>query len=169
MTTRVFVPLSLTDLRTLERTGELAPPAGGVRQAHALTEALRSAWPDGDEEEWEYAALLTAAQESLELVAAAAAEDPTTARRRVAALDVDVTVAAPDPDAPETGVGLPAPLRLRDIEAWHVDDEAAVPAARAAVEAIRSAGDAEAIAVALEACLDHDLGWYATQELDQLV
>lgn len=167
MSTRVFVPLTLTDLRTLERDGVLPVPAGGVRQAHALTDALRRSWPDGDEEEWEYAALLTAAQESLEL-AAAAGEEPATARRRVAALDVGATVAAPDPDAPETGVGITEPVRLDDVDAWHVDDDGAAAAAAAAVTAIRDGADPDAIAAALEACLDHDLGWYARQELDQL-
>lgn len=167
MSTRVFVPLTLADLRTLDRDGVLPPPAGGVRQAHALTPALRDSWPDGDEEEWEYAALLTAAQESLELVAAAG-EDPATARRRVAALDVSRTVAAPDPDAPETGVGLAEPVHLRDIESWHVDDDDAVVTVARAVTAIRGDADPEALATALETCLDHDLGWFASQELDRL-
>lgn len=168
MTMRIFVPLTHADLQLLAREGVLPPPAGGVRQAHAATPALRASWTDGDDEEWEYAALLTAAQESLELMAVAG-ESGAGARRRVAALDVTATVDAPDPDAPETGVGLADPIRLDDIDAWHVDDDTAAAAVEAAVTAIRDDAPEEAVASALEACLDHDLGWYARQELDQLV
>lgn len=168
MTTRVFVPLTRGDLQVLARDGVLPPPAGGVRAAHASTSALQASWPDGDEEEWEYAALLTAAQESLELVAAAG-EAAASARRRVAVLDVAATVASPDPEAPETGVGLPEPLRLDDVDAWHVDDDEAVATVAAAVTAIRQGAGDDDLVVRLEACLDHDLGWYAPQELDQLL
>jgi hypothetical protein len=168
MTTRVFVPLTRGDLLVLARDQVLPPPAGGVRGAHASTSALQASWPDGDEEEWEYAALLTAAQESLELVAAAG-EDVATARRRVAVLDVAATVASPDPEAPETGVGLAEPLRLHDVDAWHVDDDEAAATVAAAVTAIRQDAGDEDLVARLEACLEHDLGWYARQELDQLI
>ena len=36
--------------------------------AHAVTAWLREAWPEADEEEWEYAALMAAADDSLALL-----------------------------------------------------------------------------------------------------
>lgn len=168
MSIRVFVPVTAGDLRTLAAEGAL--PAR-TRSAHAVTDALRSSWPDGDDEEWSYAALLTAAQESVERMA----EQPEEAgapRRRVLAVDVAEVVASPDPDAAETGVGVAGALPLSAVDALHVDEEDAEPTISAAVRVLadaREAEDAETVARALEACLEHDLGWYATQELDQLV
>lgn len=168
MTTRVFVPVTALDLRVLAADGAL--PAG-TWSAHAVTDALRAAWPDGDDEEWSYAALLTAAQESVERMAARP-EEAGAPRRRVLAADVAGVVASPDPEAPETGVGVAGPLPLSAVDALHVDEVDAEPTIGAAVRVLadaHEAEDAETVTRALEACLDHDLGWYATQELEQLL
>ncbi|MDP3969709.1 MAG: hypothetical protein Q8Q02_15670 [Nocardioides sp.] len=168
MSTRVFVPVTAGDLRVLAAEGAL--PAG-TWSAHTVTDALRASWPDGDDEEWSYAALLTAAQESVERMADHP-EEAGAPRRRVLAAEVAEVVASPDPDAAETGVGVSGPLPLSSVDALHVDEEDAEPVVGAAVRVLtddRDAEDAETVAAALEACLEHDLGWYATQELDQLL
>lgn len=164
MSIRVFVPVTAGDLRILAAEGAL--PAG-TWSAHAVTDALRASWPDGDDEEWSYAALLTAAQESLERMAAHP-DEAGAPRRRVLAADVVEVVASPDTDAPETGVGVAGPLPLSAVDALHVDGDEAGPTIDAAVRVL-AVEDVDTVAAALEACLEHDLGWYATQELDQLV
>lgn len=167
---RVFLPVTRADLVAMHRDGLLPLPDGGVRVAHAVTPALRASWPDGDEEEWAYAALLTAAHDSIEALARHDGDDEQEPRRRVVAADVPAVVASPDPDAAETGVGVALAVELAWVEAWHVDEPEAAPAVRAAVAALRSSDAAEDdVVAALEACLEHDLGWYARQELDQLV
>lgn len=106
MTTRVYVPVSVADLVALVNEGRLAGPL----RAHAVTEELRSSWPEADEDTWEYAALM----------AAAAASRPTTAgRRRVVA--ADVRLVEPDPGEDPTTVMLPGDVTWKGVAAAHVD------------------------------------------------
>ncbi len=137
--TRVYVPLTLDQLRRL--VAERALP--GPLAAHAVTEELRQEWPDGDDEQWEYAALMAAADDSL---AARPADEP--ARRLVAAADVNRV----EPGA-GTQVQLPDGLAWRGLAAVLAD---------AADLAPDVAGDAEAAA-------EVDLGWFATQEIETLL
>jgi hypothetical protein len=162
VTTRVYVPSSLGLLRELLVSGGVGPVPV---LAHAVTESLRSALPDADEEEWEYAALTAAAQDSLALTG----EDEEEGRRRV------VVVAEADSVVPVAGaedglVELDEVVPLRKVVAVHVDSEEAgddVAAARAAWPAAQG-GDADALAV-VDRCLDHELGWFATQEIGDLL
>ena len=158
---RIYLPATLGVVRHLVTRGELGPaPLVG----HAVTPALRAGLPHSSEDELEYAAMLAAAQDSIGLLDA---KDP--ARRVVVAVDADT-----DPDAVTssgtTVVTVTGTLPLRAVAAVHVDSadaEGAVAAARSAWPAAEQ-GDAHALLV-VEACLDHELGWYATQEIDDLV
>lgn len=57
---RVYLALTRAELVDLSSGGSL----GASRPAHAVTAALRAAWPDGDDEQWEYAALMAAAADA---------------------------------------------------------------------------------------------------------
>jgi hypothetical protein len=63
---RVYVPATLALVRAYAQAGLVPAPT----PAHAVTEELRAAWPDGSEEEWEYAALTEAAAAAAALVGA---------------------------------------------------------------------------------------------------
>ena len=137
--TRVYVPLTGAQLRRL--AAERALP--GPLDAHAVTEELRQRWPEGDDEQWEYAALMAAADDSL---AARGSGDP--ARRLVVAADVSRV----DPGE-GTRVRLPDGLAWRGLAAVHAD-------------AVDLAPD---VAADPEAAAEVDLGWFATQEIDALL
>jgi hypothetical protein len=65
MSTRVYVPATLAALARFTEEGGIGPTPV---HAHAVTEWLRVAWPEADEEEWEYAALMAAADASVALL-----------------------------------------------------------------------------------------------------
>lgn len=75
MSVRVFIPVGAEDLAVLAAHHRLPGPV----TAYAFTDALRAAWPEADQEEGEYAALMTAARVS---------RVHPGARRRVVAADV---------------------------------------------------------------------------------
>ena len=163
---RVYVPATLSMLRTLVKSGEFAPVSG---TAFALTPALRESYSAGDAEELEYAAMADAARASLRLLAAELDGDPATPpRRAVLAADVDDATLRPDLDA--AVVRLAGPIPLRRIAAVHVDTEEAEPAVRAASAVMDAAdlGDPDA-EFTLGDAEDHELAWYAVQELPFLL
>lgn len=158
---RVYLPASWSLLRALR---EDTWPAAPLR-AHAVTDALRASRPDADDEELEFHALLSAALDSVGLIAG---DDPP--RRVVVAADVasyDVvgTDLAGDPDV--SAVSVPVAPRRADLAALHLDD----PDAEAAgvVAAARQAWGTPDQVAALDATLDLELGWYALSELDDLL
>ncbi|MEU6285159.1 hypothetical protein [Streptomyces sp. NPDC047028] len=166
---RVYVPLTLPGLAEAHQTGRLGT---GPFVAYAVTPALREWYVSEDTEELEYAALGRAALASLRLLAA----DAGAARRRVVvAADVPDGAAAPDPergpDAAEPGeVTVNVSVPLGKAAAVHVDAgdaEADVAAAAGALQAA-DGGDGDAQSV-VEAAEDHELLWYATQEVPNLV
>lgn len=154
---RVYLPMSAASLRRAREAGHFGP---APLRGHAVTPAVVEELPDATEEEREYSALTAAALDSLTLVAD---EDPQ--RRMVAAVDV----AAWEPATSSEGltavvVGDPVPLRrLASVLVDTLDAEADVAAAR------RAEMDSATAAELVERCLEHDLGWYAAQELDQLL
>jgi hypothetical protein len=158
--TRVYVPSTLPRLREAVHAGAVGPLP---LLAHAVTDALRAEYAGAGEEEWEYAAMTAAAQDSVGLLTE---EDP--ARRVVIALDAEAVLPAEGTAA--SLVVLPEPVALRSVAAVHVDDRDAEPAVAAArtVWAGARSGDPAATEV-LERCLDHELGWFATQEIDRLL
>ncbi|RFU85311.1 hypothetical protein DY218_17940 [Streptomyces triticagri] len=166
---RVYVPLTLTSLAEAHRAGELGP---GPLTAYAVTPALREWYLSDDIEELEYAALNRAAGASLRLVAG----DPSTARRRVVlAADVPDSAASVDPDrgldAGALGeVRIAGAVPLAKAAAVHVDSDEAAADVTAAAEALGAAdlGDDDA-QFTVDGAEDHELLWYATQEIANLI
>ncbi len=162
---RVYVPLTLPGLAEAYRTGQLGD---GPFLAHAVTPALREWYASDDLEELEYAALSGAALASLRLLAA----DADAPRRRVVvAVEVPDDAARPGPDATAPGeVRVAGPVRLAKAAAVHVDAGDAEPDVTAAARALPAAdgGDDEARA-AVDGAEDHELLWYATQEISHLI
>jgi hypothetical protein len=167
---RVYVPTTLTGLAAaFEGEGLGAAPV----KAYAVTPALREWYVSDDLEELEYAALTRAAQAALRLLAA----DPDAARRRVVvAADVPDALVKLDREAEVESVHalgsvtLLEALPLDKAAAVHVDAddaEADVAAAAAAVEAAE-AGDDDA-RFTVDGAEDHELLWYATQEIPALL
>jgi hypothetical protein len=159
-TTRVYVPTTLRGLRTMLTADGIGP---APFLAHAVTAALRTAYGDGGEEEWEYAATSAAARTSLGLLAEG--DEP---RRVVVAADVEAVQAAAGPDP--TLVEVREVVPFRGVAAVLVDtaDAASDVAAAAAHWVDAERGDAAAERV-VDRCLDRDLAWYATQEVDALL
>jgi hypothetical protein len=131
--------------------------------AHAVTQGLRSALPDAGEEEWEYAALTAAAQDSLALITEE--DEP---RRVVVVAEADSTVPVPEGEASLVEIDQVVPIAK--VVAVHVDSDEAAEEVAAASRAWPAAqeGDEAALRV-LDRCLDHELGWFATQEIGDLV
>ncbi|APU17303.1 MULTISPECIES: DUF6912 family protein [Actinoalloteichus] len=163
---RIYVPATVAMLRGLLATDELVPVSG---TAFALTPMLRESYATGSTEELEYAALMEATRGSVRLIAAELADDPKSPTRRVVvAADMPEVTLRPDLDA--AVVRLAGPVPLRAIAAVHVDDPEAEDAVRAAAEVIDAAdlGDADA-EFALGEAEDHELAWYAVQEVPFLL
>ena len=167
---RVYVPSTLNALARVHAAREAGP---APLTAYAVTPALREWYADGDREELEYAALTAAARASLRLLA----EDPAAPPRRVVlAAEVPIGVVKPAPGAPgdEEGararVELTAPVPWRRIASGHVDDTDAEDDVRAAVAALPAAdaGDDDA-RFTVDGAEGHELMWYATQELRDLL
>ncbi|TNC22771.1 DUF6912 family protein [Amycolatopsis alkalitolerans] len=159
---RVYLPATIGMLRKLVSEGKLQPPGG---TGFALTPALRESYVSGDTEELEYAAMLDAARASLRLLGDEEKELP---RRVVISVDVGNATIRPDLDA--AVVKLSGPIVLDEVAAVHVDTEEAEKAVRAAAAVIDAAdlGDLDAEFTLGEA-EDHDLAWYAPQELPFLL
>ncbi|MEU8715200.1 MULTISPECIES: DUF6912 family protein [unclassified Streptomyces] len=166
---RVYVPLTLPGLAEAHKTGELGT---GPFAAYAVTPALREWYLSDDIEELEYAALNRAALASLRLLAA----DREAPRRRVVvAVDVPDGTAAADPDrgldpAALGEVRVTGTVALAKAAAVHVDSDDAEEDVTAAAGALTAAdgGDDDA-QFTVDGAEDHELLWYATQEIPNLV
>ena len=160
---RVFVPVTQTELRELVASGGLGPsPLPG----YAVTGALRESYAEGDEEELEYVAMTVAARTSLQLLARSDEKDPP--RRMVVAVEVDEALPLEEDDP--AAVEVPKAVPLRQVAAVHADTEEAGPDVVAAVAMLRAGGprddDEEFL---LDACEGHELAWFATQEVGDLL
>ena len=160
---RVYLPATTTIARQLLDQRRLDPPL----TAFAVTPGLREWYVDDDIDELEYAAMLEAARASLRLIDA----DPSAARRRVVvALDApDADVELRD-DLDRGVVRLGAPVPLASVASVHLDDAEAEEAVAAAVAAMVEAdlGSAQAQDTVDDA-EGFELSWYATQELEQVL
>ena len=89
-------------------------------------------------------------------------------RRAVVVAEVEGATARPDLD--DAVVRLPGPIAFDDVIAAYVDNADAEPAVLPAIEAVDAAdlGDEDADFVVGDA-QDHDLAWYAPQELPFLL
>jgi hypothetical protein len=163
---RVYLPSTLSGLRTLLDTGGLGEPP---LPAYAVTGALREWYAEGDEEELEYAAMTLAARASLRLLDRRLLLEPDLrARRVVVVAEVGAVEPAPDVDRAAVHVLEPVPLRL--VQAVHVDDAEAEADVRAAAEALVEADlGSEDSAFVVEQAEGHELQWYAAQEIGPLL
>ncbi|MGW6274693.1 DUF6912 family protein [Streptomyces sp. NPDC055060] len=163
---RVYVPLTLSGLAEAYKAGEVASGAEPLA-AYGVTPALREWCATDDIEELEYAALGQAAQASLRLIA----RDAGAARRRVVlAVDVADGLVEDGRDAPGAGAGaelgavrvsVAGGLGLKKAAAVHVD-AAEADADVAAAAAAEDPDEAEGLE-------DHELLWFATQEISGLI
>jgi len=157
--TRVYVPSTLSGVNEIVASGGIGP---GPVLAHAVTDALRVAYPDGTDEDWEYAALSAAAYDSLALITA-----DQKARRVVVAVDTASVIPVEHGDLSLVEVHQVIPTA--EIAAVLVDAEDAEPdvASAAALWVQAEHGDAAASTV-VERCMDHELAWFASQEIGDL-
>jgi hypothetical protein len=161
--TRVYIPATLQMLARLVADGELQPRSG---TAFAVTPTLREAYAEGDDDELAEVALRDAALASLRLLGGDESDLP----RRRAVLVAEVDDAQPRPDLDDAVVRLTGPIAFDRVICAHVDNAAAEDAVAAAVDAIDAAdlGDEDAELTVGDA-QDHDLAWYAPQELPFLI
>jgi hypothetical protein len=168
---RVYIPVTLAMLQQLVTDGSLRPVSG---TAFAVTPKLREAYAEGDDDELGEVALREAALASLRLLAGASngpdapGDDTLPPRRAVLLAEVsDVTLR---PDLDDAVVRIGATVTTDDVVAAFVDNAVAEAHVRAAVDAIDAAdlGDEDAELTVGDA-QDHDLAWYATQELPFLL
>lgn len=180
---RVYIPATLTMLQSLVADGSIHARSG---TAFAVTPALRESYFQGDDDELAEVALREAALASLRLLAAEGAGGQSTQarlqrsdrgidaveglppRRAVLVADVDGATARPDLD--DAVVRLAGPVGIADVIAAYLDNAAAESAVLAAIDVIDSAdlGDEDAEFTVGDA-QDHDLAWYASQELPFLL
>jgi len=157
---RIYVPLTVAGLAALHTTGRITPAPVA---AHAVTPALRHGWADADDEELEYAVLMAAAYDSLLLIADSHGEP----RRIVVAADVDDALVTAGDD--ETAVTVSSEVGISQCTAVHIDDADAEGEIVLALERLPDAiaGDGQALgAVSLT---EHELMWFATQEIPDLL
>jgi len=143
----------------------LMHPRSGT--AFAVTPTLREAYAEGDDDELADVALREAALASLRLLAGEGTSD-LPLRRAVVVADVEGATARPDLD--DAVVRLSAPIAFTDVIAVYVDNADAEQAVLPAIEAVDAAdlGDEDAEFIVGDA-QDHDLAWYAAQELPFLI
>jgi hypothetical protein len=159
----VYIPATLAMLQRLVADRQVHAANG---TAFAVTPTLRESYAYGDEDELAEVALRDAALASLRLLSGEGDEMP----RRRAVLVADVDDAKPRPDLDDAVVRLAGPVEMDQVVCAHVDTVAAEPAVAAAIDAIDAAdlGDEDAELVVGDA-QDHDLAWYAAQELPFLI
>ena len=166
---RIYIPVTLAMLQQLVADGSLLPVNG---TAFAVTPRLREAYAEGDDDELGDVALREAALASLRLLAGAGASEQPDAklppRRAVLVADVGEVTLRPDLDDAVVRIG--APVATEDVVAAFVDNAAAEADVSAAIAVIDEAdlGDEDAELTVGDA-QDHDLAWYATQELPFLL
>lgn len=136
--------------------------------AFAVTPTLRESYAEGDDDELAEVALREAALASLRLLAADGEGQGLPLRRAVLVADVEGATLRPDLD--DAVVRLSGPVGIGDVIAAYVDNASAEPAVKAAIEVVDLAdlGDEDAELTVGDA-QDHDLAWYATQELPFLL
>lgn len=184
---RVYIPATVPMLRELVANREIRPVGG---TAFAVTPTLREAYASGDDDELAEVAMGEAARASLRLLAAereeiaeAADTDPSDSDAdaepaapshspvyRRAVISADVSGAKLRPDLDDAVVRLTGPISYDEIASAHVDLAEAEPEVAKAVDVVDAAdlGDTDAEFVLGDA-EDHQLAWYAAQELPFLL
>jgi hypothetical protein len=165
---QVYIPATLAMLQQLVADGSLWPVNG---TAFAVTPTLREAYAEGDDDELADVALREAALASLRLLAAHQAKGTDqTVRPRRTVLSAEVDDVKFRPDLDDAVVRLGAPVAIDQVIAAYVDNADAEQAVNKAIEVIDAAdlGDEDADLIVGDA-QDHDLAWYANQELPFLL
>lgn len=157
----VFLPLTRQEARSLQRDGRTTREL----VAHAATPALLAAH-DLDEstlEDAEYAALVYAGVASLAMTGTA------DELRLVVAAELPAGQLSADPDDPYGRVQV-LDVRWTDVRALFSDEQAAGPQVALARAAAAGRSVSQALTLpAVEAVTDdHDLLWFAPEELDRL-
>lgn len=155
-------------LQRLVADGSLRPVNG---TAFAVTPTLRESYSEGDDEELAEVARREAALASLRLLGHEDG-DGLPPRRVVVETDLDDTAEGLTlrPDLDDAVVRLSGEVAFGRVIAAYVDNQAAEAAVQAAVEVIDAAdlGNEDAELTVGDA-QDHDLAWYAPQELPFLL
>ncbi|MBO0677654.1 hypothetical protein JRC04_09290 [Mycolicibacterium sp. S2-37] len=162
---RVYIPVTLAMLAQLVADGSIHARSG---TAFAVTPTLRESYAEGDEDELAEVAMRDAALASLRLLSGADGDDGRhPPRRAVLVADAEATLR---PDLDDAVVRLAGPVALSDVVAAYVDITDAEAAVRRAIDAVDMAdmGDEDAELTVGDA-QDHDLAWYAPQELPFLL
>ncbi|HEX9833659.1 MAG TPA: hypothetical protein VGA66_11345 [Mycobacterium sp.] len=161
---RVYVPATLAMLEQLVVDRMLHARSG---TAFAVTPTLREAYAQGDDDELADVALREAALASLRLLAGGGTSSMPPRR---AVVEAEVGDPTPRPDLDDAVVRLSGPIAFDDVIAAYVDNADAEAAVLAAIDAVDEAdlGDEDAEFVVGDA-QDHDLAWYAPQELPFLL
>ncbi|MFJ2664337.1 DUF6912 family protein [Nocardia fluminea] len=174
---RVYIPATIPLLRQLVAEQQLLPLGA---TAFAVTPALREAYAAGDDDELAEVAMQEAARASMRLIGAerdgldddaeGAATTPGSPVYRRAVIAADVAGAKLRPDLDDAVVKLSGPITFKQVAAVHVDLAEAEPQVAKAVDVIDAAdlGDTDAEFVLGDA-EDHQLAWYAPQELPFLL
>jgi hypothetical protein len=160
----VYVPATLAMLQQLVADRVLHARSG---TAFAVTPTLREAYAQGDDDELADVALREAALASLRLLAGEGTSSMPPRRVVVEAEVGDLTLR---PDLDDAVVRLSGPIAFDDVIAAYVDNADAEAPVLAAIDAVDEAdlGDEDAEFVVGDA-QDHDLAWYAPQELPFLL
>ena len=161
---RVYLPSTLTELRSLLDTGKVGdPPLPG----YAVTPALREWYAEGDLEELEYSALSLAAKASVRLLDA---DQDAVRRRVVVVVEVPDSSVATVPHVDRAAVKVGLPVLLAQVQAVHVDDPTAIADVTVAADAVVEADlGSEDAGFRVEQAEGHELQWYATQEIGPLL
>jgi hypothetical protein len=161
---RVYVPATLALLQQLVADRVLHARSG---TAFAVTPSLRESYAEGDDDELAEVALRDAALASLRLLAG---EGRSTLPPRRAVLVAEVDGTTPRPDLDDAVVRLAGPIAFDDVIAAYVDNADAEAAVVPAIDAVDAAdlGDEDA-EFTVGDVQDHDLAWYAPQELPFLL
>jgi len=165
---RVYLPATLAVLGRWYADAA----ATALGPGYAVTPAVREWYREGDSDELEHVAQLAAARGSVELLA----HDLDVPRRRVV-LAADVEQATPWPDGPgpnsslgRAAVRLSAPVPAGSWACVLADDlEAGAVVASAVASLARAAVGDEDADFALDEADAQELGWYAIQEIPDLL
>jgi hypothetical protein len=160
---RVYIPATLAMVEKLVVDGSVSAVNG---TAFAVTPTLRESYAHGDDDELAEVALREAALASVRLLAGEPDIRKSDLPPRRVVLVAEVDGASLRPDLDDAVVRLAGPVGIDDMIAAYIDTAAAESAVVAAVEAIDAAdlGDEDAELIVGDA-QDHDLAWYAPQEL----
>nr|WTA71384.1 hypothetical protein OHB51_35945 [Micromonospora sp. NBC_00855] len=178
-TMRVYIPATIPLLRQLVDEQQLLPLGA---TAFAVTPALREAYAAGDDDELAEVAMQEAARASMRLIGAerdglddldgndGETANPGSPVYRRAVIAADVPGAKLRPDLDDAVVKLSGPVTFKQVAAVHVDLAEAEPQVAKAVDVIDAAdlGDTDAEFVLGDA-EDHQLAWYAPQEVPFLL